>query len=124
MKNPFGPVYQWKVRLAFGVIATLIILGIVVFINWLRDNKTVVVAATESDVQKVVDDARVLMTNMSVEKAVPVIDEEPNAKVLTYLIESRRVGEFWFQEKHFRFNRRGDINLDKLLEALDRAYER
>src|SRR5205807_1315814 len=93
--NPFGVIYQWKVRL-FILLLALLVATIVCMILSNRGNGVVVSPATEADVEKAVKDTNVLMPHVSVERVDPIVDAASHEQMLTYLIEARFTNEYQF----------------------------
>src|SRR6266508_4900159 len=61
--------------------------------------------ATEADVRKVVDEAKRMAPDLSInEQLVPIIDRSASDKVLTYLVESKLTNEYWFSVTDYRLD--------------------
>lgn len=107
------------------VLFTLLVLWSLLGCQIGQDNT--VPRATEADLKEAIRDSVRLTPDLSIkQQSSPIIDRDRRGKLVTYLIESRLVDQYWFKITDYRLDWAGDhseVNLDKISAAIDRAYE-
>ena len=83
--------------------------------------------STPEDVYQAMKEAAELSPSLNIKsEPKPIIDRDSDDTVKTYLIQSKKIDEYWFKVTDYRLDWAGDItktNLDKMTEEIDKMYQ-